>query len=86
MTQEPEWFRQRLREQEEAGPTTPLSVEQKMADEMQLRATASTSAIHRAISAQQDTDHAAEAVTIWIESFSNKTPLNRNICKVRMIG
>lgn len=39
--------------------------ETKMRDEMQLRATASTAAIHRAISAQQDTDHTDEAVTVW---------------------
>ena len=39
----------------------PIDVVQKIARQ----ATASTSAIHRAISAQQDTDHAAEAVTVW---------------------
>ena len=32
---------------------------------MQLRATASTTAIRAAINAQQDTDHATEAVTVW---------------------
>ena len=72
MTQEPkgaspapEWFRDRLQQQEDAGPLRPMSSEEKQRDEMNLRADNSSAAIYRAIGKQQDTEQATDAVTIW---------------------